>query len=388
MAHWIGDKVTLKAGPVTNQDQVSPAAGTTDAEVDREYQRPEYKETFVTEYDDIQVYLQQGCYEHTKQIHTWSFYEYRMWINGECWNIIINDDMKNPPDWAYPGSSSSKLSHDFCHINTEASDEVYTTFYFVEMGGRQIWPFYAADDFQEDLWIWVSPRRFVVITNHKQSEKLNHFYVDRMHEHNVLANRTTCWYCTELTNSSGKVTDRTIALNRESRCSSADHETFRTGFEQKVTIKPPPRKEEQLYGKRKYLDPSGQTDTQQFDPSGNYSARDLQKLNATFADRSAPKSSTPGPSHTTSTVTMWRHGAVPPLGPATEGRARTAKQLAYARTLLAAVMEAAAQMEEVVSNLVQIEEEQAGVKEEEQGQADSAAPHEPHTESAQEGNQT
>ena len=95
------------------------------------------------------LYRQQGCYEHTKQLHTWSFYEYRMRINGECWNIIINDDMAHPPDWAYPGSSSSKLSHDFCHIDTEASDDVYTNFWFVEMGGRQIWPFYATESFQE-----------------------------------------------------------------------------------------------------------------------------------------------------------------------------------------------------------------------------------------------
>ena len=122
-----------------------------------------------------------------------------MCINGECWNIIINDDMKSPPDWAYPGSSSAKLSHDFCHIDTEASDDVYTNFWFVEMGGRQIWPFYATESFQEDLWIWVSPRRFAVITNHQHNEKLNHFYVDRTHDHNILANRTPCWHFTELT---------------------------------------------------------------------------------------------------------------------------------------------------------------------------------------------
>ena len=387
MAQWIGDKVTLKAGPLTGHDQVSPATGNNETEADSEHHRPEYKESYVTEYDDIQVYRQQGCYEHTKQLHTWSFYEYRMRINGECWNIIINDDMAHPPDWAYPGSSSSKLSHDFCHIDTEASDDVYTNFWFVEMGGRQIWPFYATESFQEDLWIWVSPRRFAVITNHQHSEKLNHFYVDRMHDHNILANRTPCWYFTDLTNSSGRVKDKAIALSQESRCSSAAHETFKTGFEHKVAMKPQLRREEHLHGKRKYSDPSGQTGTQQFDPSGNYSARDMQKLNATFADQSVSKSATPVPTHTTSKVTMWRHGEVPPLGPAAEGRARAAKQLAYARTLLAAVMEAATQMEEVVSNLVQIENEQASAKEEEPGQADPAAPTEPRIEPATEGSQ-
>ena len=384
MAHWIGDKVTLKAGPQTGHDQGGPAVGDTAAH--SEHHRPEYKEAYITEYDDIQVYRQQGCYEHAKQLHAWSFYEYRMCINGECWNIIINDDMKNPPDWAYPGSSSVKLSHDFCHIDTEASDDVYTNFCFVEMGGRQIWPFYATQSFQEDLWIWVSPRRFVVITNHQHSEKLNHFYVDRMHEHNILANRTSCWYFTDLTNSSGKVTDKTIALNKESRCSSAAHETFKTGFEHKIAMKPMPRREENLPGKRKHSDSAGQTNIQ-VDPSGNYSARDLQKLNATFADQAESNSAATVPTHTTSKVTMWRQGEVPPLGPAAEGRARAAKQLAYARTLLSVVIEAATQMEEVVGNLVQIENEQAAAKEEDLGQAASAAPTESCTEPATEGSQ-
>ena len=84
---------------------------------------------------------------------------------------------------------------------------------------------------------------------------------------------------------------------------------------------------------------------------------------------------------------MWRHGEVPPLGPAAEGRARAAKQLAYARTLLTAVMEAATHMEEVVSNLVQIEQEQATAKEADLGQAVSAAPTETCTEPATEGSQ-
>ena len=51
-----------------------------------------------------------------------------MCINGEYWNIILNDDMKSPLDWTYPGSSSAKLSHDFCHLDTEDSDDVYTNF--------------------------------------------------------------------------------------------------------------------------------------------------------------------------------------------------------------------------------------------------------------------
>ena len=374
MAQWIGEKVTLRAGPALNHEPDNSVAATVDVEGADECQRPEYKETYVTEYDGVQVYLQQGSYECKQKVHTWSFYEYKMWINGECWNIIMNGDMKNPPDWTYPGSNSAKLSHDFCHLNTDASDEVYTNFHFVEMGGRKIWPFYSADDFQEDLWIWVSPRRFAVITNHKHNEKLNHFYVDRMHEHNVLANRMVCWFCTELTNLSGKVTDKQIALSRESRCGTAEHENFQTGCEHKVAIKIQSRKDEQLHGKRKFSDSSGQLSARIFDPSGSYSARDLQKLSATFAEQASLKPSTSGPSHTTSKVTLWRHGEVPSIGPTTDGRARATKQLEYARTLLAVVVEAAAQMEEVVNNLVQIEEEHAGNKEEEQGPVDSATP--------------
>ena len=94
------------------------------------------------------------------------------------------------------------------------------------------------------------------------------------------------------------------------------------------------------------------------------------------------------PRHTTSKVTLWRHGEVPPLGPATEGRARATKQLAYARTLVSFVVEAATQMEEVVGNLVQIEQEQATAREEELVQAASAAPTESCTDPATEGSQT
>ena len=75
---------------------------------------------------------------------------------------------------------------------------------------------------------------------------------------------------------------------------------------------------------------------------------------------------------------------LPPLGPATEGRARAAKQLAYARALLAAVMEAATQMEKVVGNLAQIENEQEPAKEE---VPEQAALTEPRIEPAAEGSQ-
>lgn len=364
MSHWVGEKWSLKAGPQSGPGQAHPATGSNNAEADNDPQRVGYKETFVQEYDGIKVYHHQGSYQHiNKQVHTWSFYEYRMVINGECWNIVMSEDMNKPPG-NFPGSNSAKLTHDFCHLDSESSDDVYTHFSFVEMGGRTIWPFYATESFQENLWIWISPRRFAIISNHPQNEKLNHFYSNKMHDHHILALRTPCWSYSELVNDSGKVKDKVIALNEDNRCSLAFHETFLTGFEHKYATKPGMRKEEHLHGKRKYSHPSGQTSTKQFDPSGNYSARDMQALDATFADQPNAETAPKEPTHTTSKVTMWRHGEVPPLGPASEGRARITKQLEYARTLLAAVMEAATQMEEVVENLEQIETEHKQTSEE------------------------
>ena len=378
MEPWNVNRVILREGPTRRQVTESSAGVTPIVDYGSESQLFEYKETAVTEYDGVQVYLQEGSYEHNQKIHKWSFYEYRMWINNECWNIIMNVDLQNPPDWTYAGSNSAKLSHDFCHVNTDSSDEVYTNFSFVEMGGRTIWPFYTGDDYQDDLWIWVSPRRFAVITNHKHNEKLNHFYVDRMHEHNVLANRTICWRITEHVNHTGKVVDKQIALSRDTRCATADHENFLTGCEHKPAIKWRTRSD-QPYGKRKFSDSPGSSRVLQVDQIGTYSASDLQKLNAVFAAHASVKPSTAESSQTADTPGLWRHGEVPPLGPATEGRARASKQLEYARTLLAVTAKAAAQMEEVVRNLEQIETDLQDSKESDQDTVENDSPVEPQT---------
>ena len=56
------------------------------------------KESFVQEYDSIKVYHHQGSYQHIgPQIYSWAFYEYRIVINSECWNIIIDENMKEVP---------------------------------------------------------------------------------------------------------------------------------------------------------------------------------------------------------------------------------------------------------------------------------------------------
>ena len=161
MEPWTTERVVLREGPTRRQGTDSTSSAAPQVEHSSESQLFEYRETPVAEYDGIQVYLQEGSYEHDHKTHQWSFYEYRMWVNNECWNIVMNVDLNKPPDWNYAGSNSAKLSHDFCHLNTDHSDEVYTHFSFVEMGGRPIWPFYTGEDYQEDLWIWVSPRRWV-----------------------------------------------------------------------------------------------------------------------------------------------------------------------------------------------------------------------------------
>ena len=366
MEPWQGDRVTLRAGPARRQAADCSAGAPPSVGADAESQLFEYRETPAAEYDGVQVYLQEGSYEHNQKIHRWSFYEYRMWINNECWNIIMNVDLRNPPDWTYAGSNSAKLSHDFCHINSDLSDEVYTNFCFVEMGGRTIWPFYTGDDYQDDLWIWVSPRRFAVITNHKHNEKLNHFYVDRMHDYNVLANRTICWHTTEQVNSSGKVIDRQIALSNDTRSAMAEHENFLTGCEHKAAIIWRSRTDDQMHGKRKFSNSPGPSRVLQVDQIGTYSASDLQKLTAVFAEHASVKPSTSETAQAANNTAMWRHGEVPPLGPMSDGRGRVKKQLDYARTLLAVTVKVTAQMEEVVRNLEQIEADHTDSKEADQ----------------------
>ena len=193
MTQWIGDKWRLKAGPQLGQVNSNESAEGTTTEKNPEPRRCGYTESFIQEYDGIKVYHHQGSYQHIgPQIYSWAFYEYRMVINSECWNIIIDENMKEVPS-SFPGSNSAKLTHDFCHVDSESSDDVYTSFSFVEMGGRTIWPFYTTESFQEDLWIWVSPRRFAIISQHPNNEKLNRFYSNKMHEHHILANRAKCW---------------------------------------------------------------------------------------------------------------------------------------------------------------------------------------------------
>ena len=125
MTQWVGDNWRLRAGPQLDSEQDQNESAEDDTKVDPELRLRGYKESFVREYDGIRVYHHQGRYQHlTKQFHYWAFYEYRMMINDECWNIITDEDMVKTPG-SFPGSNSNKLTHDFCHLNSRYCDDVY-----------------------------------------------------------------------------------------------------------------------------------------------------------------------------------------------------------------------------------------------------------------------
>ena len=95
MTQWIGDKWRLKAGPQLGQTNINESTEATTAGNNPELHRCGYKEAFVQEYDGIKVYYHQGSYQHIgPQVYSWAFYEYRMVINSECWNIIIDENLQ------------------------------------------------------------------------------------------------------------------------------------------------------------------------------------------------------------------------------------------------------------------------------------------------------
>ena len=100
---------------------------------------------------------------------------------------------------------------------------------------------------------------------------------------------------------------------------------------------PATRIEEGALGKRKYQDP-GHIAAAQYDPTGTYSARDMQALNEVFSEVPPPVS----PKEEQQT----EQTRVNPLCPRPQSNARGKAQLDYARTLLAVMMEAAIHMEQ------------------------------------------
>ena len=95
MTQWVGDNWRLKAGPQPDPAPNNKMPEGPAAEIDPQLRHNGYKESFVQEYDGIKVYHHQGRYQHLgPQVYTWAFYEYRMVINSECWNIIVDENMK------------------------------------------------------------------------------------------------------------------------------------------------------------------------------------------------------------------------------------------------------------------------------------------------------
>ena len=141
------------------------------------------------------------------------------------------------------------------------------------------------------------------------------------------------------------------------------------------------RKEDGSYGKRKHSDSTGQAKAKQFDPTNTYSARDMQAWDEAFAD--PPRSTAASTSQPRVPIegVQWTYGQVPALESETKDGDRSTTQLAYARTLLSVVMEAAMQLETVVENLEQLNREKNNAE----GVAQEATPDSKTTESKDQG---
>jgi hypothetical protein len=179
-----------------------------------------------------------------------------------------------------------------------------------------------------------------------------------MHDHYILALRTECWSFQEGCSDYGKKKHRIIVLNEQSRIATAHHETFLTGFESKYGRAPVAQTPDGSHGKRKHQDSSGRgpaKQSAQHDPTGVYSADDMQALNAAFQDESTQPSTGTRPQPKNEKVNQWTYGQVPEFDPTMTGASQGNTQLAYARTLLAAIMEAACQLKTVVENLEQMQ---------------------------------
>lgn len=109
-----------------------------DPEQDPEMRKHNYKEIYIHTQDGVEVYHHKGRYQINGGVfHYWAFYEYRLYVNDELWNIIVDENMSNVPT-QMPGSKATALTHDFCHLDSSGSDEVYRNFSFEEMEGRTV----------------------------------------------------------------------------------------------------------------------------------------------------------------------------------------------------------------------------------------------------------
>ena len=83
----------------------------------------------------------------------------------------------------------------------------------------------------------------------------------------------------------------------------------------------------------------------------------MQAWDEAFADPPRSKTASASQPRVPTEGVQWTYGQVPALGSGAKGSDRSTTQLAYARTLLSVVMEAAMQFETVVENLEQLNRE-------------------------------
>ena len=176
-----------------------------------------------------------------------------------------------------------------------------------------------------------------------------------MHEHFILANRTVCWAHWECEQEGKRKKDRVIALCDDTRRQDASHETFSTGFEGKYGPPYPGPSTSTHQGKRKLIEPRTVHLMQPNDPTGMYTAQDMQALNNVFRDNTVRHDRTPTKTTSSEGSAALNIGQVPEVGPEGEVAAQVARQLGHAKVLLSTMVEVTAQFAQVVGNLEQMQ---------------------------------
>lgn len=152
--------------------------------------------------------------------------------NGLWWNT-------EPMEHMLPSSgySSHKLHHDFVCLDVENCKAESRRFTFFD--NRGVAPFGPRDRINSPFSIWVSPRRFAILTfgeDSKRKQGTLRFYCCLTHDYNILANRTTCWRVKEnkTTYDYAPQFERWISLNDAERVGYAMNEDPCTGYEGKI----------------------------------------------------------------------------------------------------------------------------------------------------------
>ena len=108
-------------------------------------------------------------------------------------------------------------------------------------------------------------------------------------------------------------------------------------------------------GKRKLTEPQVVNPMQHSDPTGMYTAQDMQALNNVFRDNAVRPEQTPTKANSSDVGASVSIGQVPEVGSEGEAAAQVARQLSHAKLLLGMMMQVTAQFAQVVGNLEQIQ---------------------------------